>query len=199
MEISVQTGLNWNWTTGTELGNIILMKQIPRYDPSDVDPLSLKPALSQLYNNTLTDEWMNSQYKDRIMIGTHDIECSGAIQQARYRETRSGKFDGIHMFGPSGRKFYTLSVLNIFKYCKILSSEYEYHQSCPQYKYQESQRNKTTFRKTTYNKTTYQRSTNQRSTNQKTENRHSTNYRSAFSIPTQNRFSVLSGYSQGNW
>ena len=167
--------------------------------------MSLKPALSQLYNNTLTDEWMNSQYKDRIMIGTHDIECSGAIQQARYRETRSGKFDGIHMFGPSGRKFYTLSVLNIFKYCKILSSEYEYHQSCPQYKYQESQRNKTTFRKTTtYNKTTYQRSTNQRSTNQrstnqKTENRNSTNYRSAFSIPTQNRFSVLSGYSQGNW
>ena len=176
------------------LKNIILMKQIPRYDPIEVDPLSLKPALSQLYNNILTEEWMNSEYKDKIMIGTHNIECSGAIQQARYRETRSGKFDGIHMFGPSGRKFYTLSVLNIFKKCKILSTEYEYHQSCPQFRYQQSQRNKTTFRKTTYKKTTYQKATNQRRVN-----RNSTNQMPVFSLPTENRFAVLSRNSQGNW
>ena len=66
------------------LEKVVLMKQIPRYDPSSVDPLSIKPALSQLYNNTLTDEWMNSQFKDKIMIGNHNIECSGSIMEARY-------------------------------------------------------------------------------------------------------------------
>ena len=29
------------------------MKQIPRYDPLEVDPFSLKPSLSILFNNTL--------------------------------------------------------------------------------------------------------------------------------------------------
>ena len=181
------------------LKNIILMKQTPRYDPIEVDPLSLKPALSQLYNNILTEEWMNSEYKDRIMIGTHNIECSGAIQQARYRETRSGKFDGIHMFGPSGRKFYTLSVLNIFKKCNFFSTEYEYHQSCPQFRYQQSQRNKTTFRKTTFRKTTYKKTTHQKATNQRRANINSTNQMPVFSLPTENRFAALSRNSQGNW
>ena len=68
------------------LEKVVLMKQIPRYDPSSVGPLSIKPALSQLYNNTLTDEWMNSQFKDKIMIGNHNIECSGSIKEARYWE-----------------------------------------------------------------------------------------------------------------
>ena len=85
------------------------MKQIPKYDRNEVDPLSLKPALSQLYKNTLTEEWMGSQFKDRIIIGFHNIKCSGAILQSRYRETWSGKFDGI----------YTQTVLNIFKTGKI--------------------------------------------------------------------------------
>ena len=69
------------------LKNFILMKQIPKYDRNEVEPLSLKPALSQLYNNTLTEEWMGSQFKDRIIIGFHNIKCSGAILQSRYRET----------------------------------------------------------------------------------------------------------------
>ena len=72
------------------------MKQIPKYDRNEVEPLSLKPALSQLYNTTLAEEWMGSQFKDRIIIGFHNIKCSGAILQSRYRETWSGKFDGIH-------------------------------------------------------------------------------------------------------
>ena len=168
------------------------MKQIPRYDPDEVDPFSLKPALSQLYNNTLTDEWMNCEYKDRIMIGTHNIECSGAIQQARYRETRSGKFDGIHMFGPSGRKFYTLSVLNIFKNCKFLSTEYEYHQNCPQHRYQESQRIQSNNNRIS-GRTNYKKGSYQMAANQKIEHRISTNQVPEFSLPTKNHFQLCQG------
>ena len=39
--------------------SIIFMKHTPRYDPLDIDPLSLKPALSKLFNNTMTELWIN--------------------------------------------------------------------------------------------------------------------------------------------
>ena len=70
------------------LKSVIFMKQTPWYDPLDVDPLSLKPALSQLFNNTKIELWMNShQKKEEIFIGSDNIDCSGATQSARYRHT----------------------------------------------------------------------------------------------------------------
>ena len=90
------------------LKSVIIMKQIPRYDPSVIDPLSLKPVLSQVFNKTLVEEWINSPHKERIFIGTHNIECSGAVQLARYKHTQTGRFDGVHLYGPSGSKAYTI-------------------------------------------------------------------------------------------
>ena len=96
-----------------ELKKAIIMKQIPRYDPTSVDPNSIKAALSQLFNDTLVQLWLGSTLKDRLSIGTHSLECHGGIRDSRYRNGK--KYDGIHMFGPSGRKSYTESVLNIIK------------------------------------------------------------------------------------
>ena len=118
--------------------SVIIMKQIPRYDPSHLDPLSLKPMLSQLFNNTLVEEWMNSPLKDRIFIGTHNIECSGAVQSARYRHTKTGRFDGVHLYGSSGSKAYTKSMLNILQSASLTTEEDIYHTSCPQARYQQS-------------------------------------------------------------
>ena len=118
------------------LKKVVILKQIPRYDPKDVDPLGLKPALSQLFNGTLMELWMNSPYKERVFIGTHNMECTGAIQSSRYKSTKTGRFDGIHLFGSSGSKSYTLSILNILRTAGLISSEHDYHLSCAQYKYQ---------------------------------------------------------------
>ena len=112
------------------------MKQIPRYDPSDVDPLSLNASLSLLFNNTMTNLWMESPYKEQIFIGSHNIECTGAIREARYRHTKSGRCDYIHLWGASGSKVYTLSVLHILRAAHVTSSEHNFHQTCAQYKYQ---------------------------------------------------------------
>lgn len=172
-------------SSSPNLEKIILMKQIPRYDPSHVDPLALKPALSQLYNNTLTNEWMTSQYKDRILIGNHSIECTGAIKEARYRETKTGRFDGIHLYGSSGRKAYTLSMLRILKESKITSSDFEYHQSCEQYRYQAGQK-------------TYRQQNKNQQTGNRRNNRNVNNQKSVFSLPTQNRFRSLPEGNQGN-
>ena len=166
------------------LEKVLVMKQIPRYDPAQVDPLSLKPALSQLYNNTITDQWMKSKCKDKIVIGSHNIECTGAIKEARYRETKTGKYDGIHLYGSSGRKAYTLSVINILKCSGLTSSEYDFHQNCPQYKYQMRQNRP---RQDGYK---------QQGGGNKSKNtiiKHT-----GFTLSTENRFDSLTGLNQGN-
>ena len=43
------------------LNKIVIMKQVPRYDPANVDPLGLKPSLALLFNNTITGLWMAQQ------------------------------------------------------------------------------------------------------------------------------------------
>ena len=112
------------------------MKQIPRYDPNHVDPLSLKPVLSNLFNSTLVEEWMASPFKQQLFVGNHMIECAGAIKESRYRETKTGKFDGIHLLGSSGRKAYTESVINILRAANMTAPEYEEHLTCQQARYQ---------------------------------------------------------------
>ena len=119
------------------LEKVFMMKQTPRYDPANVDPLSIKPALAELYNNTITKQWMDSQFKDRIAIGNHNIDCTGSIRDSRYRVTKTGKYDGIHLYVNSGRKAYTNSVINILKSAQLTSPAYDDHQTCLHYMYQQ--------------------------------------------------------------
>ena len=153
-------------TVQPTLSKVVIMKQIPRYDPTHVDPLALKATLSLLFNNTLTDLWMKSPHKDKIFVGNHNIDCTGAIKESRYRQTKSRKYDGIHLLGSSGQKAYTLSVLNILRGAEVTSSEEDFHLSCAQFKYQ-NRRNPPSIKKQHYNQ------------NQK---------QSKFSLPTYNRF-----------
>ena len=102
------------------LQKVVIMNQTPRYDGAAVDPLSLKPALAQLFNRTLVDLWIDSPLKDKVVIGIHNLECVGGIKEARYRDNRNRKYDGVHLYGPSGRKAYTISVLDILKSADIL-------------------------------------------------------------------------------
>ena len=65
------------------LKKVVIMKQTPRYDTAEADPSSLKPVLSQLFNISFTDLWMTSQLKDKIFVGSHNIDCTGSIREAR--------------------------------------------------------------------------------------------------------------------
>ena len=174
----------------SNLKKVVIMKQTPRYDPLSVDPLSLKPALSQLYNNTITEEWMTCEFKDNIYIGSHNnIDCTGAIREARYRETKSGKFDGLHFWGASGRKIYTLSVLDILRSANVTSSDYDYHQSCAQYQARQhygGQNIYTQVRNT--GKNVYRQSMNNKHNCDNVPNQQPIH----FSIPTKKRFEQFS-------
>ena len=117
----------------------VIMKQIPRYDRTDLDPLSVKQALSEIFNKTLTDLWLRSPLKHKMFIGSHNLECSGGIRQSRYENVLTGVYDGIHLHGSSGGKFYTKSALNILKQAGLVKFDYE-HQNCSQAQYQSRQR-----------------------------------------------------------
>ena len=103
-----------------DLHKAIIMKHIPRYDFRADDPLSVKAALSQLYNDTLVQLYLGSPHKHRLMIGIHNLDCAGGVLAARYRN--KNMYNGTHMIGQSGGKSYTESVLCIIKDAELIKN-----------------------------------------------------------------------------
>ena len=160
------------------------MKQIPWYDRADIDPRSIKQALSQIYNNTLTDSWLASPLKQKIFVGNHNIECSGGIRESRYRNIKTGAFDGIHLFGSSGSKAYTKSVLDILKQAGLVEVDYD-HLKCPQTQFQSQNRG---FKKSK----TWPFDKDVREPRKKV-------LKEKFTVPVQNRFAGLRDDYSGNY
>ena len=179
--------------TKPSLKKVVIMKQIPRYDPLSVDPLSLKPVLSQLFNSTLTDLWMNCLHKDKIFIGNHNLDCTGAIKESRYRESRTGRYDGVHLIGNSGKISYTKSVLNILSMAGVTDQDYEFHKSCPQVKHNQNRKN-TQFGRS--NAATGHTGTGGRHTQSR---RDVSGTHRCYSVPTANRFETFATHNQGNY
>ena len=129
-----------------EVKKIIIMKQIPRFDDVQSTPPSFKPLLSKIFNDTLASLKTTCPIKERIFIGEHNLFCSGGVREARYRCIQKRKYDGIHMFGPSGIKAYTASVVNILRSAQLVVTEPpkyledDDHQWCRQTRYQAKQR-----------------------------------------------------------
>ena len=65
------------------LKKVIVLKLIPRYDPPSVDPFGLKSVLSKMFNKKLEELWMGSSFHSKIFVGSHNIECNGAIRESR--------------------------------------------------------------------------------------------------------------------
>ena len=121
------------------------MEHPPRCDKKEVDPTSLKSTLAELANSTLTQLWLNSPLREKIIIGRHSLENSGSggVYHARYVNNKTGRFDGVHFYGQMGREDYTKSVKNIFMMAELnkISTNYkteggkaqsDNHVKCPQ-------------------------------------------------------------------
>ena len=111
------------------------MKQVPRYDPIHVDPVGTKASLANLFNDTLVDMRSSSAFKSRITIGSHNLDCSGGVREARYRSKH--RFDGVHLFGSAGSKAFTESVLMILNDADLVKSSprtyfHRYHRNYSQ-------------------------------------------------------------------
>ena len=176
-----------------ELKKIILMKQTPRYDSNTSKPPGLKPYLSQLFNDNL-DKLCNSAQTKKISIGNHNLDCHGGVFETRYRNSQTNKFDGIHLYGPSGVKAYTASVLNILSSAQlVVKTPPKYydqypHMKCPQAKYQTQQKYRMQSSGQSSNYVQYSTYRHEKSC-EATQN----------SVPTKNKYSSLSSWAQGNY
>ena len=125
------------------------MNHGPRFDKKNVDPVGIKQKLVSYANSFLLELWLDSPHKNKILIGSHNLECSGSIQMDRYTDERTGRYDGVHMYGAEGKSAYTESVVNILlsscQNAAAPTSSYrrksgEFHTSCPQTKYRQKQK-----------------------------------------------------------
>ena len=104
----------------------------------------------------------------------------------RYKPT---KFDGIHMYGPSGMKSYTASVMKILSSAKLVEvippkyyDEYE-HKTCNQARYQ-----------TQHNR----RNNQQKNSKTKTKTKVASGQDYQYEVPTFNRFAKLGDFIPKN-
>ena len=175
-----------------KLKKIIIMKQVPRYDDNSSTPPGVKGALSKLFNDNL-DKLLAECPVDKLIIGNHNLDCSGGVLKARYENIKLKKYDGIHMFGPSGMKAYTNSVLNILSRAQLVKAtppKYydDNHKSCSQAKYQARQTNGRTHPKPQYKQKTVQAAGNNQNNDMDYQ----------YSVPTHSRFAKLSDFFPEN-
>ena len=68
-------------------------------------------------NETLSVLWSRSPLKHKILIGHHSLHSFGIGKTflKRYKDEITGRYDGLHFFGPTGETDYTKSLQNIIK------------------------------------------------------------------------------------
>ena len=93
----------------------IILCHPPRFDRPEVDPLMLKQKLAKFANDQLHQLWLDSPLKDKIFIAEHKLNCNMNVRMDRYTDEHTKKYDGIHMYGESGRSAYTESVVSALK------------------------------------------------------------------------------------
>ena len=80
-----------------------------------------------IYSNFMLHEYVaSSEHKDRILIGSHTLECEGGVREGRYGSPHTHhKYDALHLRGTSGKISYTRSVLNIFQNAGLVTGPIE--------------------------------------------------------------------------
>ena len=69
----------------------------------------MKPKLAQYSNKVQREFAAQCELKEKIYIGSHDITANADT----FGRKDHAKFDGIHMYGHSGCKEFTASLVNI--------------------------------------------------------------------------------------
>ena len=125
------------------LKKVVIMEHAPRYDEKDIDPLGLKPELSKYANSVYNQLWLDSHLKNKISVGRHSLnEISDESYDDIFRNPKSGRHDGVHLYGQTGCTDYTNSVMTILMLAKSEQNlgvgKTGNHSNCPQAKYQEN-------------------------------------------------------------
>ena len=139
----------------SELKSVLIMNHAPRRDIENIDPMGIKSELAVFANHYLLELWFDSPHKQNITIGSHSLESSEKTLRNRQTDERTGRYDGIHYHGNSGRIAFTQSVLNMMLSSMNINPKYrensitlsldsdEDHTNCPQAWYMSKEKRKT--------------------------------------------------------
>ena len=122
------------------LKKVIIVKSPPRFDPSTVDPSSIKAKLNK-FGNTLYDSmWLKNGCPKNIEIVDQHLDCQGPLREKRFGNPgvvgHDGRpWDGIHMRGKMAVKHYTNSLVRIVTALNP-QGDWNDHKTCPQTIYQ---------------------------------------------------------------
>ena len=95
--------------TNKNLKKVVIMEHSPRFDDH------LKSKLAELANTTTSQLWAISPMNNKIFIGRHSLVSPGAgsTHLNRYKDYKTGMYDGVHLYGRTGVRDYTDSVKSI--------------------------------------------------------------------------------------
>ena len=97
------------------------MNHAPRNDAPAVDPSGIKPILANYANSYLLELWLDSPMKNRIFIGSHNLDCSGNTWTKRYTDEQLDRYDFTFTRPPQ-----CLSCRGHF-YFRIIPCQYKVH------------------------------------------------------------------------
>ena len=160
------TTANQALLTQPQLQSVVIMEHLPRFDLAIYDPTGLKAKLAKFANSTLSQLLNTSENKKKIKLGKLNMECTVDKFNNWYKDGKSNRYDGVHLYGMEGRDALTKNVQTIIQSVlpsQLSSTPYD-HTRCPQ--------------------TLYQRQQAER------HQRGSAN-RQSYAVPVNNRFSVL--------
>ena len=152
-------------------------------------------------NTTLSQLWVISPLKEKIIIGRHSLESTGvgSSHLGRYKDYTTGRYDGVHLYGRTGVRDYTNSVKSILLIALpdekpaqtsvgsgsgFGNKEAEEHLACEQALYQWRQAESKRTHKQTNGKAQHKKGEQSKKGAQFNQ-----------SVPTQNRFNF---FNQGN-
>ena len=165
-----------------EVKQVVMMEHPPRFD-------GLKSQLGETAKKALRQFQKSSIYKDNIVIGQHSLESPGVghTHTARYQDYFTGRYDGVHLYGPTGARDYTDSVDSMLLMAMSMPDT-------------RAEVNNMEGDHTDCEQTRYQRRQTIKLANRQTEHRYDQHSSKApfftHPVPTRNRFSLL---SQGNF
>ena len=110
------------------IDRVILLDRTPRFDLPCADPTGIKSYLSEYGNRVMRDQVENSDLKNKIVIGAHNLPRK--LHQNIYGDPAVHGYDGVHLYGPDGKKLYTNSLCNILQ-STITKNSRESHNHLP--------------------------------------------------------------------
>ena len=179
------------------LKEVLIVKRLPRFDRSSDDIIGIKSQLSVYANQAYNQIWMKKGCPKNIHVVSLDgLNSKGYLRQIIYGKTSDRNYDGVHCVGEHSVRHVSYRIVQVMKsiLCRKPSQPKAHNQR------KQKPANQRAGRSESDQSERYSdvvRSGHSHKTQSNNQNGSKMNKRNT--VPTSNRFDVLSGSNQGNY